>query len=114
MRGRGYLINGDEAQPYIVCSVVATTGTAVILSFSRLRYRVARLNAVSSARLYVIVVSEGLKGLNHSLGDTKEDKCHLVEFVDPHWSNYWRLSSSHDGRYISFSHLCKALLNREG
>ena len=59
--------------------------------------------AVDSARLYVLTESEGLKGLNHSFGSIKHKRC-LIEFGNPQWSGYWRFSSSHDGRYVFFSH----------
>ena len=61
--------------------------------------------AVDSARLYVLTHSEGLKGLNHSLGTIKENERHLIEFGNHQWSSYDRFSSSHDGRYVSFGHL---------
>ena len=60
--------------------------------------------AVDSARLYAPTHSEGLKGLSHSLANNKEDERRLIEFGDPQWSDYGRLSSSHDGRYVFFSY----------
>ena len=60
--------------------------------------------AVDSARLYMLTESEGIKGLNHSLGSISEDERHLIEFGDPKWSNYLWSGSSHDGRYIFFRH----------
>ena len=70
--------------------------------------------AVDNARLYVIAESEGLSGLDHSLANMKEDKRRLIEFGGPQWSNYWRFSSSHDGRCISFNHLDKTLIDSSG
>ena len=68
--------------------------------------------AVDSARLYVLTGVEGLKGLKHSLANTKEDRRHLIEFGDPRGYNYWRFSSSHDGRYVFFRHSNKALIGQ--
>ena len=70
--------------------------------------------AVDNARLYVIAESEGLSGLDHSLANMKEDKRRLIEFGGPQWSNYWRFSSSHDGRCISFNHLDEILIDSSG
>ena len=63
--------------------------------------------AVDSARLYLLTKSKSLKGLGHSLENTKEDECRLIEFGDPQWSDYDWFSSSHGGRYVSFSHKYK-------
>ena len=61
--------------------------------------------AVDSARLYVITVSNGLKGLNHSLGNIKEGERHCIEFGNPRWFGFSQFSSSHDGRYVFFSYV---------
>ena len=66
--------------------------------------------AVDSARVYVLTNVEGIKSLDHSLVNVKEDERRLVEFSGPKWSNYHRFSSSHDGRYVSFSHEYKVLI----
>ena len=52
---------------------------------------------VDSARVYMLTRSQGLKALDHALANFKEDERRLIEFGDPKWSNYWQLSSSHDG-----------------
>ena len=52
----------------------------------------------------ILTSSEGLKGLNHSLANIKKEERHLIELGDPQWSDYDWLSSSHDGRYVSFNH----------
>ena len=68
--------------------------------------------AVDSARLYVLTHSQGLKGLNHSLANVKEDERRLIEFGDPEWSDYSLFKSSHDGRYVSFRHSHKVLTDQ--
>ena len=68
--------------------------------------------AVDSARLYVLTDAEGIKGLDHSLANINEDKRRLIEFGDSEWFDYWRLSSSHDGRYVSFRHSHKVLIDQ--
>ena len=60
--------------------------------------------AVDSARAYVLTYLEGLKGLNHSLANLKEDERRCIEIDGPNWLNYNGLSSSCDGQYVSFSH----------
>ena len=65
--------------------------------------------AVDSARLYVMANSEGLKGLDHYLGNVKEDKRRLIELINPQLLACLEFSSSHDGRYVAFSHLHEAL-----
>lgn len=57
----------------------------------------------------MITASEGLKGLNRFLGNVSEDKRHLIELGGFQWSGYDRSGSSHDGRYVAFSHYYKAL-----
>ena len=89
----------DDTYPFIV-----STHSWLLKSMTRI--------AVDSARLYVITKSEGIKGLNHSLGSISEDERQLIEFGDPKWSNYLWSGSSHDGRYIFFSHSYKALTNQ--
>jgi hypothetical protein len=57
--------------------------------------------AVDGARLYV-VTSDGIKGISHALANLT-DKRHCIEELGvPECSRYWRLVSSHDGRYVSF------------
>ena len=68
--------------------------------------------AVDSARMYVMTKSEGIKGLSHSLANINEDKRRLVGFGDPKWFYYSRFHSSHDGRYVAFSHAYEALLDQ--
>ena len=68
--------------------------------------------AVDNARLYVIAGAEGINGLDHSLANVKEDERRLVEFGDPKWFNYWKLSSSHDGQCVSFRHSHKVLTDQ--
>ena len=63
--------------------------------------------AVDGARLYVIADAEGIKCLNHTLANIKEDKCHLIEFANPQWFGYDWSGSSRDGRYVSFKHKYK-------
>ena len=60
--------------------------------------------AVDSARLYVMADAKGIKGLDHSLANVKEDERRLVEFAGPQWFDYRWFSSSCDGRSVSFSH----------
>ena len=79
----------------------------VIVSTHNWTLKCAPEIAVDSARLYVLTCSEGLKGLNHSLGKVKEDERHLLEFGDPRWFNYQWAGSSHDGRYVSFNPIYK-------
>ena len=68
--------------------------------------------AIDSTRLYVMADADGIKGLDHSLANVKEDERRLVEFGDPQWSNYADFRSSHDGRYVSFSHSDKVLTDQ--
>ena len=58
--------------------------------------------AVDNARLYVMADAEGIKGLDHALANTKDER--LIEFGDPKWSNYSQFRSSCDGRCVSFRH----------
>ena len=58
---------------------------------------------VDSARLYVITVSEGIKGLDHSLANIKEDEYRLIEFDGPQWCKDWQFSGSRDGRCVFFA-----------
>ena len=67
--------------------------------------------AVDSARLYVMAGAEGIKGLDHSLANVKEDE-RLIEFGDPKWSYYEEFKSSCDGRYVSFRHSHKVLTDQ--
>ena len=67
---------------------------------------------VDSARLYVMAYAEGIKGLDHSLANVKEDERRLIEFGDPEWSDYSQFRSSHDGRYVSFRHSHKVLTDQ--
>ena len=60
--------------------------------------------AVDSARVYVVTKSEGIKGLGHSLANVKENEHRCIELGNPKWSYYLWSGSSHDGRYVSFSH----------
>ena len=69
--------------------------------------------AVDSARVYLVTESKGIKGLEHSLGTINEDERRCIDFGDPRWSNYLLLTSSHDGRYVSFSHSYKAATHFE-
>ena len=69
--------------------------------------------AVDGARLYVIAGPEGIKGLNHSLGNIKEDKRHLLELGDPRWFDYLWSGSSGDGRCIFFRHNYKTSTDQE-
>ena len=68
--------------------------------------------AVDSARVYMLINSEGIKGLHHSLANASEDEHRFIELGDPRWFRYWRFNSSHDGRYVSFRHSYKASINR--
>lgn len=69
--------------------------------------------AVDSVRVYVMTDSQGLKGLVHSpASSTKDVQC--MELGNPQWSKYYQLGSSHDGRYISFSHFDKAAVHLGG
>ena len=68
--------------------------------------------AVDSTRLYVITRSEGLKGLNHSLGNTKEDERRLIELGNPQWFDYEPFSSSYDGRCLFLKHSYKTSTNQ--
>ena len=54
--------------------------------------------AVDGARLYVMIKSEGLKSLNHSLANVKDDERRLIEFGDSQQFDYLWSGSSHDGR----------------
>ena len=71
--------------------------------------------AVDSARLYVLTRSQGLKGLDHSLANVKENERRLIEFGDAKWSSYYydHFNNSHDGRYVSFSDSHKVLTDQE-
>ena len=69
---------------------------------------------VDSARVYLRTDLEGVKGLNHSLANIKDDERRLIEFGDPEWSEYDWFSSSPDGRYVSFSHKCKPSIDLGG
>ena len=62
---------------------------------------------VDSARLYVLASAKGIKGLNHALGNIREDERHYIEFGSPQWFEYGWFSSSYDGRYVSFSYSYK-------
>ena len=68
--------------------------------------------AVDSARVYGMANAEGIKGLDHSLANVKEDERRLIEFGNPQWFNYWGFSSSHDGQCVFFGYKYKALTNR--
>ena len=68
--------------------------------------------AVDSARVYVIVESDGIKSLDHSLGNVKEDERRCVAFGDSPSHSYLQFSSSHDGRYVSYSHSFEASTGR--
>ena len=72
------------------------------------------LIAVDGARVYVLTDSEGLKGLNHSFANIKEDERRLIEFGDSRWSDYRQPSSSHNGQYVSFSHKDKVTATNIG
>ena len=67
--------------------------------------------AVDSARWYVLTDGERINGLDHSLANVKDER-RLVEFGDPKWFNYWKLSSSHDGQCVSFRHSHKVLTDQ--
>ena len=69
--------------------------------------------AVDSARVYLLTKLDGLKGLNHSLANVKENDRRLIEFGNSQWFNYWPFSSSHDGQCVFFGYTYKALTNRE-
>ena len=63
--------------------------------------------AVDSARLYILTCSEGLKGLDHSLANIKDER-RFIEFGDPQWLDYTQFSSSRDSQYVFFSYWYKA------
>ena len=63
---------------------------------------------IDSARLYVLTASEGLKCLSHPLANTKKDEPHLTELCSFQCSACMWFTSSHDGRYVAFSHLYDA------
>ena len=63
---------------------------------------------INSARVYVKVNSTCIKSLNHSLGNIREDERRCIEFANPHSYSYEQFANSQDGRYVLFSHSCKA------
>ena len=84
----------------------------VVSTHNRLLKGIPKI-AVDGARLYVLTCSEGIKGLNHSLGNIKEGERHLIEFNGPRWFNHCQCSSSRGGRYVTFSHLHMTCINHE-
>ena len=76
----------------------------IIVSTHNWLFKEEPVIAVDSARMYVMAVSEGIRSLNHSLKNIKVDERRCIEFGNIQWFNYWQFSSSHDGRYVSFSH----------
>lgn len=69
--------------------------------------------AVDSARVYVMTCFDGIRGLNHSSANLKDDEHCYTAFGDPQWTDYSHFSSSRDGRYVSFSHSYRISTNHQ-
>ena len=84
----------------------------ITISTNNWSFKVIPRFQVDNVRLYVIAGAEGIKGLDHSLANVKENERCLIEFGDPEWSNYNWFRSSCDGRYVSFNHSHKVLTDQ--
>lgn len=67
---------------------------------------------VDSARLY-IMHSQGIHGLDHSFASISENERHCREFSNLPCSWWGSFASSHDGRYVLFSHIHETSTDRE-